>query len=219
MARFLRRLASFSRLIVFDKRGTGLSDRVAHLPTLEERMDDVRAVMEAAGSERAALFGISEGGPMSILFAATYPERTSALALYGAMARSVATEDYPWAPTQEVVDEAPEGILYYWGQGVSCEVFAPTAAEDPRFLEWWARFERLGASPGAMVTMLRMFAEIDVRHVLLVFQDGGRAWPGWSELLERPDEATAHPAWNVARVERWPSADGFETVSTNGTRL
>jgi len=95
-ARFLRQLASFSRLIRFDKRGTGLSDRIANIPTLEERMDDVRAVMDATGSKRAALFGISEGGPMSVLFAATYPERTSALVLYGSIAKGSWCPDYPW---------------------------------------------------------------------------------------------------------------------------
>ena len=102
-ARFLDRLSSFSRLILFDKRGTGLSDRVPVklLPTLEERMDDVRAVMDAAGSERAALFGVSEGGPMSVLFATTYPERVSALVLYGTYAKRVRASDYPWAPTLE----------------------------------------------------------------------------------------------------------------------
>ena len=103
LARFLERLASFSRLITFDKRGTGLSDRVAEnaLPTLEQRMDDVRAVLEAAGSSRAALFGISEGGPMSALFAATYPARTSALVMYGTFAKWIRDAEYPWAPTRE----------------------------------------------------------------------------------------------------------------------
>ncbi len=111
LARFLRRLGSFSRLIVFDKRGTGLSDRVAELPTLEERMDDVRAVMEAVGSSRAALFGHSEGAAMCILFAATYPERTLALTTYGAFAKRLRSDDYPWAPTlQERLRGAEERI-------------------------------------------------------------------------------------------------------------
>jgi pimeloyl-ACP methyl ester carboxylesterase len=100
LARFLNRLASFSRLIVFDKRGTGLSDRVAEsaLPTLEQRMDDIRAVMDAAGSSRAVIFGISEGGPLSTLFAATYPARTTALIMFGAYAKWIRADDYPWAP-------------------------------------------------------------------------------------------------------------------------
>ena len=95
-SRFLQRLASFSRLIQFDKRGTGLSDRIAEIPTLEQRMDDVRAVMDATGSKRAVLFGISEGGPMSVLFAATYPKRVSAMVLYGSIARGAWAPDYPW---------------------------------------------------------------------------------------------------------------------------
>lgn len=164
----LERLASFSRLILFDKRGTGLSDRVTDLPTLEQRMDDVRAVMDAAGSQRAAIFGVSEGVPMSILFAASHPDRTSALALYGGMAKAVASDDYPWAPDPEVVEYSLTGVEMFWGQGVSLEVFAPSVADDARTKEAWSKFERLGASPGAMASLMKMFAEIDVRHVLPV---------------------------------------------------
>ncbi len=163
LARLLSRLASFSRLITFDKRGTGLSDRVSlnELPTLEQRMDDVRAVMDAVGSERAALFGISEGGPMSMLFAATFPERTSALVLYGSYARH---------PAQGLTAEHRQPFLdameRSWGQGMAMGMFAPSRAEDHQFKQWWARFERLGASPGASVAILRMAVEIDIRHVL-----------------------------------------------------
>ena len=115
-SRFLRRLASFSRLIRFDKRGTGLSDRIAEIPTFEQRMDDVRAVMDATGSERAALFGISEGGPMSVLFAATYPERASALVLYGSIARGAWAPDYPWgSKLDEGREEWLEGWRKEWG--------------------------------------------------------------------------------------------------------
>jgi len=118
VAQVLRRLASFSRLIVFDKRGTGLSDRVADrdLPTLEQRMDDVRAVMDAAGSERAALVGISEGGPMAALFAATYPQRTTALVMYGSYARWVRAPDYPWAMSREEHERAIEAYRTAWGK-------------------------------------------------------------------------------------------------------
>src|SRR5947209_8269829 len=117
-ARFLKRLASFSRLILFDKRGTGLSDRVAELPTLEQRMDDVRAVMDAVGSERAGLLGMSEGGPMCALFAATYPTRTSALIMVGAYARRQWAPDYPWGTTREVHDKVLEGIDEGWGGSI-----------------------------------------------------------------------------------------------------
>jgi class 3 adenylate cyclase len=164
-ARFLGRLASFSRVILFDKRGTGLSDRVP-AATLEERMDDVRAVMDAAGSTRAALFGVCEGGPMSLLFAATYPERTSALVLYGTYARFSWDAEYPWGFSTEALDWFRKTIENSWGSGGSLAVFAPSVVDDPRFREWWGRCERLGASPGAVCALMRMDAELDVRDIL-----------------------------------------------------
>jgi pimeloyl-ACP methyl ester carboxylesterase/DNA-binding winged helix-turn-helix (wHTH) protein len=167
-ARFLLRLASFSRLILFDKRGTGLSDRVPinELPTLEQRMDDVRAVMDAAGSERAALCGISEGGPMCSLFAATYPEKTLALVMIGTYAKRIREADYPWAPTTEERSHFFEEIRQHWGGPVGLEERAPSASADPQFREWWATYLRMGASPGAALALTQMNAEIDVRHVL-----------------------------------------------------
>lgn len=131
-ARFLNRLASFSRLILFDKRGTGLSDRVheSELPTLEQRMDDVRAVMDAVGSDRAALFGVSEGGPMSALFAATYPERTSALIMYGTYAKRIWDPEYPWAPTPEERQKWYDLIKQGWGGEVDLCTMAPSVATD-----------------------------------------------------------------------------------------
>jgi DNA-binding winged helix-turn-helix (wHTH) protein/pimeloyl-ACP methyl ester carboxylesterase len=167
-ARFLMRLASFSRLILFDKRGTGLSDRVPinKLPTLEQRMDDVRAVMDAVGSERAALIGVSEGGPMCSLFAATYPEKTLALVMMGTYAKRVRDSEYPWAPTVEERKHFFEEIRQHWGGPVGLEERAPTVAHDPRFREWWATYLRMGASPGAALALTQMNAEIDVRHVL-----------------------------------------------------
>jgi DNA-binding winged helix-turn-helix (wHTH) protein/pimeloyl-ACP methyl ester carboxylesterase len=167
-ARFLMRLASFSRLILFDKRGTGLSDRVPinRLPTLEQRMDDVRAVMDAVGSERAALCGVSEGGPMCSLFAATYPEKTLALVMMGTYAKRIRDAEYPWAPTVEERQHFFEEIRQHWGGPVGIEERAPTVAHDPRFREWWATYLRMGASPGAALALTQMNAEIDVRHVL-----------------------------------------------------
>ena len=132
-SRFLRRLASFSRLILLDRRGTGLSDRVAQLPSLEERMDDVRAVMDAVGSEKAALFGISEGGPMCQVFAATYPQRTSALVLYGTFARATWAPDYPYGRSPQALEEILTNIGRGWGTGVSVDKFAPSLAHDPEF--------------------------------------------------------------------------------------
>jgi pimeloyl-ACP methyl ester carboxylesterase len=160
-ARFFERLASFSRLILFDKRGTGLSDRVAEMPTLEQRMDDVRAVLAAAGSERAAVLGMSEGGAMSALFAATYPDRTAALVLYGTFA-----EFRSWVPTAEHLEHFLHAIAETWGTGQSLPYFVPSLADDQRFRSWWARYERRGASPGAAMDLMRMNSEIDVRHVL-----------------------------------------------------
>jgi class 3 adenylate cyclase len=168
-ARFFERIGSFSRLIIFDKRGTGLSDPVAEAPTLEQRVDDVRAVMDAAGSERAALFGISEGGPMGVLFAATHPERVIALVLHGAMGRTTEAPDYPWAsPADALRESAAEFIAPYWGQQAEgmVELFAPSFADDPEAVEFTARMERSAASPAMVQQIFEMFLDIDVRAIL-----------------------------------------------------
>ncbi|MFN2579307.1 MAG: alpha/beta fold hydrolase [Pyrinomonadaceae bacterium] len=167
-ARFLNRLASFSRLILFDKRGTGLSDRVheSALPTLEQRMDDVRAVMDAVGSERAALFGVSEGGPMAALFAATYPERTSALVMYGSYAKRIWDPAYPWAPTPDERQKFFDLIQQGWGGVVDATIMAPTRAADERFKDWWATFLRRSASPGAALAFAKMNTQIDITKIL-----------------------------------------------------
>jgi len=167
-ASFLERLASFSRLILFDKRGTGLSDRVPlnQLPTLEQRMEDVHAVMEAVGSEKAVLVGVSEGGPMCSLFAATYPERTTALVMIGTYAKRIRDDDYPWAPTEEQRTAFFDLMRREWGGPVGIEERAPSMADDTDFREWWAEYLRMGASPGAAVALTKMNAEIDVRNVL-----------------------------------------------------
>ena len=165
-AKFRRELASFARLILFDKRGVGTSDRVPSAPTLEERMDDVLAVMDAAGSERAVLMGLSEGAPVSVLFAATYPERTQALVLHGGMARSTWAPDYPWATPP---DDLLEGAAFFepdiW-KGDDIEIWAPSLADDERSKAWLGRFRRSSVTPGAMAQLYLMFLEIDVRAVL-----------------------------------------------------
>ncbi len=166
LVRFLQRLATFSRLILFDKRGTGLSDRVSSMPLLETRMDDVRAVMDAVGSKRAALLGYSEGGPMCALFAATHPDRTSALIMIGAYAARVQSPDYPWAPTTEDRLRFIETTRREWGGPVGIEDRAPSMANDEWFRNWWARLLRMSASPGDNVALLKMNAEVDIRHVL-----------------------------------------------------
>jgi DNA-binding winged helix-turn-helix (wHTH) protein/pimeloyl-ACP methyl ester carboxylesterase len=167
-AAFLNRLASFSRLILFDKRGTGLSDRVplSELPTLEQRMEDVHAVMDAVGSGSAVLIGVSEGGPMCSLFAATYPEKTTALVMIGTYAKRIRDDDYPWAPTPEQRDAFFELMQRDWGGPVGIEDRAPSLANDEAFRTWWAAYLRMGASPGAAVALTKMNAEIDVRNVL-----------------------------------------------------
>ena len=167
LARFLNRLTNFSRLILFDKRGTGLSDRVADLSTLEERMDDIRAVMDAVGSERATMFGHSEGGSVGALFAATYPQRTLALIICGGFAKRKHSEDYPWAPTDEERQVYYDMIENNWGGGeMDFESLAPTLAKDKEFMDWLARYFRSGASPGAALALARMNTEADITSIL-----------------------------------------------------
>jgi class 3 adenylate cyclase len=158
----LKRLTAFARVIVFDKRGQGLSDRLAE-QTLEERVGDVRAVMDAAGSERATIYGWSEGGPMSLLFAATYPTRTSGLVLFGSFA-SVKNE--PWMVTQEVFEKSIAQLVTHWGEGVLLRLNAPSRRDDPAFLNWFARIERAAASPGSIRALMSANYDIDVRHLL-----------------------------------------------------
>lgn len=169
-ADFFAGLASFSRLIIFDKRGTGLSDRVSDVPDLETRMDDVRAVMDAAGSERAAVMGFSEGGPMTLLFAATYPERTAATVLLGTGASHVRADDYPWAPTSAEYDAilespGPEPGTQEW-LDQRLHVWAPSLEDDKDIQQWWRRWVLTSASPGAVAALSRMNRSIDARHTL-----------------------------------------------------
>jgi class 3 adenylate cyclase/pimeloyl-ACP methyl ester carboxylesterase len=166
IADFLRALASFSRLILFDRRGLGLSDPVVGAPTIEDRMQDLRAVLDAAGSERAAVLGVSEGGPMSMVFAATYPERVSALVLYGTFARMTDAEDYPWGYPYDVFEQFVNGKVAAWGGDDTVDFFAPSRAEDGEFRRRWAAFERRATSPGAYKSLMEMNAETDVRDVL-----------------------------------------------------
>jgi pimeloyl-ACP methyl ester carboxylesterase/DNA-binding CsgD family transcriptional regulator len=165
-SRFLERLRSFSRLILFDKRGTGLSDRVATMPAMDERMDDVRAVMDAAGSERAVLLGISEGAAMCALFAATFPDRTKALVMYGAYAKRQWAPDYPWAPTPEQRQEFFDAIEQGWGGVVDLATLAPSTIGDTAFQQWWATYLQRSASPGGALALARMNTDIDIRNIL-----------------------------------------------------
>jgi pimeloyl-ACP methyl ester carboxylesterase/class 3 adenylate cyclase len=155
---FLERLASFSRLILFDKRGTGLSDRADRLPDLDRRMQDVRAVMDAAGSDRAVVCGLSEGGSMAALFAAASPERTRGLILYGSWA---------WfSPEPEAVANTADFLEHEWGTGAGLGSWAPSVRHDDIVRQWWARFQRLSASPSGAVAIVKAMAGTDVRDVL-----------------------------------------------------
>lgn len=168
VARFYERLASFSRLILFDKRGTGLSDRVpdARPPTIEERTDDIRAVLDAIGSERAAIFGTSEGGNMSIVFAATYPQRTTALVTYSVFAKRIWSPDYPWAPTPEEREAWLEGLQERWGGDADLSSLIPSVANDAATKAWFSRVSRHSVSLSAAVALGRMNTQIDIRAVL-----------------------------------------------------
>ncbi len=165
-ARFMRRLSSFARVITFDKRGQGLSDRPAVPPTLENSMDDLHAVLDAAGSEGAAVFGVSEGGPMSMLFAATYPERVSSLILYGTYAKMVEGPDFQSGVPDSAFDRWAELLRRDWGGPVGLGIWAPTVKGDAEFAEWWARLLRQGTSPAGAIALIDLYREIDVRGVL-----------------------------------------------------
>ena len=185
ITRFLRGLASFSRLIVFDKRGVGMSDPAAtdRPPTLEERMEDVRAVMDAAGSEQAALFGTSEGSQLAVLFAATYPERTLATVLYGGFAFARRESDYPAGIPESVVDTVLEIVERDWGGDGILDLVLPSIGDDPSAREWWRSYFRRATSPGAAAAQIRLGVEGDVREVLgavqaptLVLQSAADEW-------------------------------------------
>jgi pimeloyl-ACP methyl ester carboxylesterase len=202
-AHVLDRLARFSRLILFDKRGTGMSDPVPldKLPTLEERMDDVRAVLDAVGCEQAAVFGFSEGGLMSILFAATYPERTIALVLYGVFAKRIWSPDYPWAPKPEARRREIEELERNWSTRMDLDKLAPS--EDDAFKDRLATYFRRSASPGAAVALMRMNTQIDVRDVLPSIQVP-------TLVLHRKDDLDANVAEGRLIAEKIPGAKFVE---------
>lgn len=166
LERVMGRLTQFARLITFDRRGSGLSDPFFGAPTLEEQMDDVLAVMDAAGSERAVICGTLEGGPMAALFAATHPQKTEALVLYATFARATWAPDYDWAWTAEERDQNMSVLLDNWGQGFVASAVAPSQLADPGFMEWAGRLERLAASPSTIRRIFKLIGEFDVRDVL-----------------------------------------------------
>lgn len=183
LARFLTRLASFSRLIVFDKRGTGMSDPVASPPSMDERMEDIGAVMDAVGSARAAMLGISEGGTLSVLFADAHPERTQALVMYGSWSRRIAGPDYPYGPSAEQLEEVVAGMDRAWASGEWWDGGEPSEADDVRHRAWWARYLRMAASPAMAQNVIRMNMRLDIRDVLgriavptLILHRTGDSW-------------------------------------------
>ena len=200
---FFERLASFARVIVWDKREQGLSDRLGKPPTLEEGMDDLGAVLDAAGSERAALFGISEGGPLSILYAASFPERVTHLVLYGTYARITWADDYPEGLPSELLDRFLEQIGTEWGGPVALKLWAPGAADDEEFVSWWAHLLRSGTSPRAASDLIRMYHQIDVRPAL-------PAVTAPAIVLHRVGDRVALVGWGRALAAAMPSARYIE---------
>ena len=205
--RLLKRLTAFARVIVFDKRGRGLSDRVVAEQTLEERIDDVRAVMDAAGSKRATIYGWSEGGPMSLMFAATYPERATALVLYGTFA---SVKDKPWSASRDEWEEMLREWEARWGEGILLRVNAPSIANDPASVEWCGRLERASASPGSIVALMRANYEMDVRHILPTI-----AIP--TRVMHRTGDALVPVAAGRYLAEHIPGARYAEMPGTDHT--
>ena len=199
IAAFLRRIARFGRLIMFDRRGSGMSDPLVGTPTLEEQMDDVLAVLDAAGSERTGLFAQFEGGPMAMLFAATYPERTGALALYDTFACTMRSEELPWASDPGVRELGVDRLVESWGTGERMRAFAPSIADDPEKLAWFGKLERLAMSPGMVRPIMRLIGQWDVRAVLPSIQVP-------TLVLHRRDDPVIDPRHAEYLVARIPNA-------------
>jgi class 3 adenylate cyclase len=166
VVRWRERLGEFARLVVFDRRGSGLSDRVARMPPVTEEVADLAAVLDAAGSERAVLFGYGSGSAACVAFAAQFPERTRALVLYAAVTRGERADDMPWLPTPAERDERGRYLLEHWGEGSNIELLAPSSAHDPGLRDWFARLERASISPGQLPEAMRAVGATDVRDLL-----------------------------------------------------
>jgi pimeloyl-ACP methyl ester carboxylesterase len=183
LARFLTRLSSYARLIVFDKRGTGMSDPVPDPPSMDQRMDDIGAVMDAVGSDHAAMLGISEGGTLGLLYSDAHPQRTDALVLYGSWARRLAGPDYPYGATAEELDDVVNGMDRAWATGEWWDGGEPSESDDAAHRAWWARYLRMAASPAMAQNVIRMNMRLDVRPVLpqitvptLILHRTGDSW-------------------------------------------
>jgi class 3 adenylate cyclase len=196
---FFERSAHLGRLIMFDRRGSGMSDPIQGAPTLEEQMDDVNAVLDAAGSERAVVLAALEGGPMACLYAATHPDRTQSLILYSAWARVVQSEDIPWANPPEEREKLMEFLVETWGTGARLQGLAPSMADDPEFLAWYARLERLAASPQQIAKLQQLIGEYDVRDVLPSIRVP-------TLVMHRRDDSLIDPRHSQYLAERIPGA-------------
>ncbi|MGE0044272.1 MAG: alpha/beta fold hydrolase [Hyphomonadaceae bacterium] len=202
-ARFLDQLSRFARVILFDKRGTGASDRHVGCPCLENRMDDIRAVMDATNTERAAIFGCCDGGTMASLFAATHPDRTTHLILFGLFAKRLRSDDYPWAPTPDERQRYFEMLERTWGQGLDAYSMAPSRRGDQAFLDWCGRLERIGASPGAAIELARLNTEIDIRAALPAIKAP-------TLVVRRRDDREIHPEESLYIARAIPNSKYVE---------
>jgi class 3 adenylate cyclase len=194
---YFGRLASFSRLIMFDKRGQGLSDRPAQPPTLEQSAADALAVLDAVGSERAAVYGVSEGGPMSLLLAAAHPQRVSELVLYGTYARMLEAPDYPDGISRKQLDDFITFAKKNWGGPVALRLWAPSLADDEAVQRWWAKLLRMGTSPAGAEALIRLYGDIDARHALPAITQP-------TLVIHRTDDRTTPVAWGKAIAEAIP---------------
>jgi pimeloyl-ACP methyl ester carboxylesterase len=208
VAHFYARLASFRRVIGFDKRGTGLSDPTTHAPTLEECVDDLRAVMDAAGSERADLLGVSEGGTMATLFAAGHPDRVNALVLYGSYARVLEAPDYPSGVSADSLAKLLEISAKGWGEGVGLSAWAPSRRDDTELRQWWARLQRVAASPGMVRNIFALYPQTDIRDVLPTIQAP-------TLVLHRRDDRMVNVEMGRYLAEHIPGAKFVELEGTD----
>jgi class 3 adenylate cyclase len=207
-ARFLNRLASFSRLIVFDARGAGLSDQAPELPPMEEQVDDLVAVLDAVGSSSAAIFGLSQAGPMAVLFAASHPERTRAIVLYGSYASPRQREGYPWGRSPEWLEEFGQQVDQAWGSGIFLSQVAPSRVADEPFRRWWGKYERLSHGPGNALAYFRMNSLIDVRAILGTIQVP-------TLVLQRTGDTYRDPGHGRYLAEHIPTAKLVELAGTD----
>ncbi len=210
--RIFERLASFARVVLWDKRGTGLSDPIDHVPTLDERVDDVIALMDTVGSERAAFFGVSEGGPMSLMFAAAHPERTSALVLYGASPKFSASPEWEWGWSENEIAEFLDDIDKNWGDPTLIELFAPGQADNEALRHAWGKYQRMGASPAMARAVLEALCRLDCREILSSISAP-------TLILHPTDERVAHVKAARYMAERIPGAQMVEFPSTDHLML